>query len=93
MQREYIGGDEGLVCVLSFSNAVLYDFPYAAPSPPPGDASEQQLTTNRARRIAGEHIGRIPSPSWSARGLFQYLATRTINVIPRLGGERTNFLH
>lgn len=30
MQREYIGGEEGLVCVPSFSTAVLYDFPCAA---------------------------------------------------------------
>lgn len=64
---EYIGNDEGLVCVLLFrGSVVLYDFLYA------GNTNEQ-LTT-----ITGSGLRESTSREFpcGTRGLFQYLVQR-----------------
>lgn len=50
---EYVGNDEGLVCVLLFSSAVLYDFLYAG-------HTNEQLTTITASGLRENTSGKFP---------------------------------
>lgn len=50
---EYVGNDEGLVCVLLFSSAVLYDFLYAG-------HTNEQLTTITGSGLRENTPGKFP---------------------------------